>query len=63
MTLTIPQMMGLLGAGVLFGIAGLMAVAGALAAHSGDPEGGCFGRVMAFLAAGAGLAVLILALR
>ncbi|MCS7222656.1 MAG: hypothetical protein RML36_07910 [Anaerolineae bacterium] len=63
MTFTWPQIMGVLGAGFLWGIAGLMALAGAQAERSGDREGAYFGKGMAFLAAGAGLAVLILALQ
>ncbi|MCS7221805.1 MAG: hypothetical protein RML36_01820 [Anaerolineae bacterium] len=40
MNLTWPQMMGVLSAGFLWGIAGLMALAGAQAKHSGDPKRG-----------------------
>lgn len=63
MSFTVMQMMAVLGAGGLLGIAGLMALAGALAARHDDREGGCFARAVALLAAGAGLALLVSAVR
>lgn len=63
MTLTIGQMMSLLGAGALMGMAGLMALAGALTARYGDQEGGCFAHFLALLAAAGGVTLLALAMR
>jgi len=63
MSLTIMQMMAVLGAGALLGMAGLMVLASAIAARGGDEEGGCFARVMALLAAAGGLALLVVAMR
>lgn len=63
MTLTWSQMMAVLGAGVLFGIAGLIGLLGSLTARYGDEEGGCFAHAIALLVAAAALALLIVVFR
>lgn len=63
MTLTLSQIIGILSAGALLGMAGLMGLIGALTTRYDDEGGSCFVHLVALLAATTGLALLVMVFR